>query len=148
MTNEEVVRRYIRAVVELDRSVEDSLRHPDWMADWPQSGERVVGSANFRAVQDNYPGGFPTIELERVVGTEDRWSLSPSNTIVRVVGSGEFWWTEFRMQYPDGVDYHCVTLLELRDGLIYREIVYWAPSFDAPDWRAQWVERAAHVAIR
>jgi len=148
MTNQEAVTRYIRAVVALDRPTEESLRHRDWTAEWPQSGERVVGSANFQSIQDAYPGGYPAIELERVVGTEDRWSLSPSNTIIRVVGSGEFWWAEFRMTYPDGIDYHCITLLELRDGLVYREVVYWAPPFEAPDWRAQWVEHASDLAIR
>jgi hypothetical protein len=148
VTNEEVARRYIRAVAELDRPVEESLRHADWSADWPQSGERVVGSPNFRAIQDLYPGGAPSIRVERVIGMEDRWDVSPSNTIIRVTGSGEFWWAEFRMRYPDGVDYLCVTLFELRDSLVYREIVYWAPAFDAPDWRAAFVERAGDVAIR
>jgi len=34
------------------------------------------------------------------------------------------------------------------DGLVYREVVYWAPPFEAPDWRAQWVEHASDLAIR
>ena len=148
MTNEETVRDYVRAVVELDRPTEERLRHAGWTAEWPQSGEHVIGSANYRAIQDAYPGGAPKIELERVTGSEDRWSISPSNTVVRVVGSGEFWWAEFRMTYPDGVDYHCVTLVELRDGLIHREVVYWAPPFDAPDWRARWVKRAEEATVR
>jgi hypothetical protein len=148
MTNEELVQAYIRAVTELDRTTEDRLRHPDWTAEWPQSGERVRGSDRFRAIQDAYPGGYPTIELERVIGAEDRWSITPSNTVMRVVGSGEYWWAEFRVGYPDGIDYHCVTLLELRDGRIFREIVYWAPPFEAPGWRASWVEKAALGPIR
>jgi hypothetical protein len=148
MTNEEVVRAYIRAVTELDREAEDRLRHQDWSAEWPQSGERVTGSARFRAIQDAYPGGYPTIQLERVIGAEDRWSITPSNTVLRVVGSGEYWWAEFRMRYPDDVDYHCITLLELRDGRVYREIVYWAPPFEAPEWRAEWVDASSHSPIR
>lgn len=142
MTNEEVVGRYIRAVAENDFATEESLRHADWLAEWPQSGERVVNSANFRSIHEAYPGGMPSIDVERVIGSEDRWSLSPSNTMIRVVGSGEFWWAEFRMRYPDGVEYHTIALFELRDSQVFREIVYWAPPFDAPEWRARWVEAA------
>ena len=58
------------------------------------------------------------------------------------VGSGDFWWSEWRVTYPDGGVYLVVELLELRDGLVYRETVYWASPFEAPDWRAPWVERA------
>ena len=46
------------------------------------------------------------------------------------------------MTYPDGQVYDCVDLLELRDGKVFRETVYWAPPFDAPDWRRPFVERA------
>ena len=70
---------------------------------------------------------------------EDRWVVTPSNTVVRVAGSGDFWWGEWRMTYPDGQVYLCVDLLELRDGRICRETVYWAPPFDAPDWRRPFV---------
>jgi hypothetical protein len=58
-----------------------------------------------------------------------------------VAGSGDFWWCEWRMRYPDGVVYHCVSLMELRDEKIWREVVYWASPFDAPSWRSEWVER-------
>ena len=33
-----------------------------------------------------------------------------------------------------------VDLMELRDGLVHRETVYWAPPFEAPDWRRPFVE--------
>jgi hypothetical protein len=45
------------------------------------------------------------------------------------------------MTYPDGTDWFCVDLLELHDGKVYRETVYWAPPLTAPEWRAQFVER-------
>lgn len=62
------------------------------------------------------------------------------------MGSGDYWWSEWRVAYPDGSQYLCVGLLELKDGLIHREIVYWAAPFDAPDWRAPWVERSQEAA--
>jgi hypothetical protein len=140
-SNEEVVRRYSEACVQGDLDVQVRLRHADWVAEWPQSGERVLGSAAFRAIHEHYPGGAPRSELVRVVGAEDRWTVTPSNTIIRVAGSGDFWWSEWSMRYPDGREWLSVSLLELRDGLVYRETVYWAEPFEAPSWRAEWVER-------
>jgi len=43
------------------------------------------------------------------------------------------------MTYPDGRHYLCVQLIELRDDAVWRETVYWAEPFEAPDWRSQWV---------
>jgi SnoaL-like domain len=139
VTNEEIVERYIRAVVEDDSDEAERLRDPGWTAEWPQSGEQVVGSADFRAIQDHYPGGRPTARVQRLIGLEDRWVMTPANTVIRVAGSGDHWWFEYLMRYPDGIDYSCISLLELRSGKVVREIVYWAVPYEAPAWRAQWV---------
>jgi hypothetical protein len=32
-------------------------------------------------------------------------------------------------------------LVQVRDGKIYRETAYFAAPFEAPEWRAPWVER-------
>jgi len=40
----------------------------------------------------------------------------------------------------DGRIYHVVMIVEFRDGKIVRETRYYADPFDAPEWRAQWVE--------
>ena len=56
-TNEEVVRAYLRAIVENDADAMAALRDPDWYVDYPQSGERIRGHRNERAIADNYPGG-------------------------------------------------------------------------------------------
>jgi hypothetical protein len=34
-----------------------------------------------------------------------------------------------------------VNVIELRDGKVVRETDYFAQPFQAPQWRAQWVER-------
>lgn len=140
-SNEDVVRAYSGAVVKGDRVALERLRHPDWRAEWPQSGERVLGHANNMAILDFYPGGAPRVEEVRIVGAEDRWVVSAAQTVVRVVGTGDTWWGEWMMVYPDGSPWFCVALLELRDGRIYRERVYWAQPFDPPAWRESWVER-------
>ena len=40
-----------------------------------------------------------------------------------------------------GLRVNGVDVFPLRDGLIAREVAYWAKPFPAPDWRAAWVER-------
>ncbi len=139
-TNEDVARDYAAAASRFDLDEMARLRHPDWQARWPQSGERVIGTDNYRRIVEAYPGGRPTAEIERVVGAEDRWVVTAGNTVQQIVGSGDFWWSEWRMTYPDGRLYHCVELLELRDHLVWRETVYWPEPFTAPDWRSRWVE--------
>jgi hypothetical protein len=140
LTNEEVIHAYIHALTIDDAAALARLRDPGWMVDYPQSGERIRGHANERAIADNYPGGLPDIDPSRVVGSEDRWVVSPSFTFQRVAGSGETWWTEGRARYPDGSLWHLVTMFQLHDGRVVREITYWAEPFEAPAWRAVWVE--------
>ena len=142
LSNEEVVRRYAASSATADLEQMAALRHPSWSVSWPQSGEQVHSHQAFSEILRHYPGGTPRTELTRIVGTEDRWIVTPSNTVMRVVGSGDFWWCEWETIYPDGHTYLCVDLLQLSEGLILHEIVYWAPPFAAPDWRAPWVEQA------
>jgi len=141
LTNQECVRRYAEASAAHDLDALASLRHPEWMVAWPQSGEVVHGSKAFAEIISNYPGGAPAVEVTRIVGSEDLWVVTPANTAMRVAGSGDFWWSEWRVTYPKGDVYFVVDLFELRDGLVYRETVYWAAPFEAPEWRAPWVQR-------
>ena len=140
-SSEQVVRRYFEAVVTHDDNALGLLRDPNWTAEWPQSGERVRGHANERAIIANWPGGRPTGHANRIVGAEDRWVMTPSFTVQRVVGSGDFWWVAGTTGYSDGSTWFFVALLELRDGTVLRETWLFAPPSEAPAWRAQWVER-------
>jgi len=140
LTNEECVRQYATASAAHDVAALTALRHPNWMVVWPQSGERVLGTGNWAEIIANYPGGAPAVEITRIIGAEDRWVVTPGNTVVQIAGSGDFWWSEWRLTYPNGDTYLVVDLLELRDGLVHRETVYWAAPFEAPAWRAPWVE--------
>ncbi len=139
-TNEEVLRAYLRAYTNKDAEALGRLRDPAWTVEYPQSGELIRGHANERAMADNYPGGLPAIDTHRIVGTEDRWVVTPSFTLERIAGGGDAWWSEGTTQYPDGSTWHVATMFQLREGRIYREVSYWAAPFDPPVWRAQWVE--------
>jgi hypothetical protein len=140
-SNEDVVRAYMDAHAAHDYDAVATYRDADWTTEWPQSGERVRGSANDRAIMDNWPGGLPVGNGLRIVGSEDRWVMTPLLTLQRMTGSGDTWWVDGKAAYPDGTEWFAVVLMELRQGRIYRERWYFGPPLEAPEWRAAWVER-------
>ncbi len=119
--NEAVVDRLVACLNDRRTEVMDELFHEDAIMDWPQSGERVRGGDNRRAVYGSFPQ-LPTITPRRLVSDGDLVVLEAS------------------LDY-DGPVYLSVFVFEFRDGLIARETAYWTEPFDAPDWRASWVER-------
>jgi ketosteroid isomerase-like protein len=99
------------------------LLHDDYVQEWPQSGERIVGRDNALAINKNFPGGLPKMSFRRTVGAGDLAVL------------------ETELRYADGSVYQGISVLELREGKVLRETDYFAQPFEAPQWRAQWVER-------
>ena len=138
--NRQIVERYIRALP-ADFETLERLRHEDFVEEWPQSGERIRGHANYRAIHERYPGGAPRIEPRELVGSEDHWVVTPMLTPLRVMGAGDSYTAEFAAVYPGGGSYHIVAVIELRDGRVLGQRTYFAPPFEAPDWRSAWVER-------
>ena len=63
----------------------------------------------------------------------------PSIELRRVVGSGDVWAVEARSDY-DGRIYYVVMIVEFGDGKIMREARCYADPFEAPEWRADWIE--------
>ena len=141
LSNEQVVRRYVAAHEAHDYDTVGALRHPDWTTEWPQSRERIRGHANDRAIMDNWPGGFPDTQTVTIVGSEDKFVLTPAYTVQRVAGSGDTWWIDGSAGYPDGSTWFFAAMIELGDGKIHAERWYFAPELEAPAWRAAWVER-------
>jgi SnoaL-like domain len=140
-TNRSVVERYMNAWPG-DFNVLGELRHPDFVEEWPQSGERILGHEAYRKIHENYPGGLPAIEPKRIIGSEDRLVLSPSFVPIRLEGSGDLYTIECVNKYPDGETYYVVAILEMRDGKVWRQRTYYAPPFEPPAWRADWVNRS------
>lgn len=136
----EVVREYISAWPNGYDTL-TRLRTDDFIEDWPQSGERIRGSANYREIHEHYPGGLPEYEPAKVSGTPDQWSVSPLFTVVHLSGSGATFTVEGTLRYPDGARYLAVAVLELSGGRVRRQRTYFAPELEAPAWRAEWVER-------
>jgi hypothetical protein len=150
MTGEEgatrdVIARYVRAVHDQDLDTMSSLQHPDYVEDWPQSRERIRGRANFRRIMENYPGGLrgadADVSMDRVVGGEDRWMVAPTFTMVRVSGAEDVHTVILKLRYPSGEEWFMVGLFEMKDGLVYRGTSFFAPTYESPEWRRDWVER-------
>ena len=133
---------YLDALTQRDTAALDALLHPDFEDVYPQSGERTRGPANLKAIIENYPdgGGLKDLGRERVEGAEDRWVTTPTFTVLRIEGTGNVFTGVQRAQYPDGSEWHVILIGEMRDGKAWRMQSYFAPRFEPPDWRAQWVE--------
>jgi ketosteroid isomerase-like protein len=97
--------------------------HDDFVQEWPQSGERIVGRDNAIAIERNFPGGLPAMRFRRTLAGGDLAVL------------------ELELTYADGSRYLGVSVIELRDGKVVKETDYYAQPFPAPQWRARWVER-------
>ena len=117
------VRKTLTAMVtNLDADAEYELRHEDFVADMPQSGERIRGRDNMRALQQAFPPDrVPTFQVRRITGGGDVWTVE---------AAGDY----------GGEAFLVVVIVELRDGRIWRETRYYPPPFEPPEWRAQWVE--------
>jgi hypothetical protein len=135
-----VVREYGKALPG-DFEALARLRHPDFVEEWPQSGERIRGHANYRAIHEAYPGGLPDIGTQRISGTPEQWAVSPSLTLVHLTGSGSTFTVEGSVEYPDGKTYRIVAVLELEGGKVRSQRTYFAEPLEAPAWRAQYVEK-------
>ena len=99
-----------------------ALLAEDYVQEWPQSGERIEGPDDAIAINEHFPGGMPT--------------MHPS-----IDRCGDLAVLEVELTYADGSRYQGVSIIEIRDGKVAKETDYFAQSFDAPQWRAQWVTR-------
>lgn len=135
--------RWVRAIAELDYGALEEMIHPDFVGDYPQSGERFHGFAAMRAQLEQYPGGLRSAELPgakaKVVGAEERWVITPGYTVLPLAGP-ERYTTIARAKYPDGSRWWVVAIVELRDRKVYRTETYFAPDFEPPEWRREFVE--------
>lgn len=143
--NRAMVERFVAALGAGDPDAYEEALDEDAVIVYPQSGERFRGKRNLRALLDEFTahdGGFrPT--LERVIGDDPSWSISPAYTVLRVEGSGEQFTAIGRVRYPDGTEWHLVQLLEVRGGRIRQVTSYFAEPFEAPPWRAPYRETSA-----
>jgi hypothetical protein len=130
----EMQEREVRALFErlraaMDPALEYEERHPDYLVEFPQSGERLDRDG-LRRLQETFPGGLP-----------------PSIQLRRVTGGGDVWFFESRIRYADGAVVHGVGRIEFRDGKMWRETRYYAEPFEVPAWRASWSKPAVEAPV-
>lgn len=141
-SSRETVERYINLLFSdhMDADLSPYL-HPDFVEDWPQSRERIRGSANQLAVRMNYPDPGPWEGgLSKLMGSEDQWVTTPTFTLLRIVGTGDVYTATGWARYPNGDHYHMVAIMELRNGKIAHQTTFFAAPFDAAEWRREWME--------
>lgn len=102
-----------------DVDVAHEMYHDDAVLEFPQSGERFEGVANFREWRRQYPADL-RFAIERMVARQD---------LVVV---------ECSVSYNNGPWQYGVQLLEFRGDKVARERIYVMERWEAPGWRAPW----------
>ena len=93
MDAQEVRELFFEQLEQLSPEAEYELRHPDYVMEMPQSGERIRGRDKMRAFQEAYPN-------------------PPTITPRRVAGSGDVWVIEGRSDYGNGQIFHLAMIVE------------------------------------
>ena len=137
--------RIMKALNEQNLDEWETLVTEDYTEEYPQSGEIIRGRKTVRAAVENYPGGLPNDGLDvsswRMAATEARWVKTPTFTFVRVEGTGNVGTAAFKARYPDGSQWWVVILYELRGDKVAKSTAFFAPMFEAPEWRKPYVDR-------
>jgi hypothetical protein len=129
MDEQEAFRFLTELLSNLAPREEYHARHPeDYVMEMPQSGERFRGRENMRAFQEAYPAAR---------GSDP----APSIRVSRVLVRDGLWVAEGVADYGGGRVSNVVLIFELKDGKMWRDRWYFAEPFEAPKWRARWVER-------
>jgi hypothetical protein len=134
--NEQVIERF-RALVESEDMSEmasfmTDVAADDFVQEWPQSGERIVGREGARRMMERY---------EQASGT------TPHMKVRRMTGDGDLYVVEGTIDYGDGVPVSYVGIAEFGEGKVHKMTEYFANPFPAPDWRADIVERFEPVSV-
>ena len=97
----------------------------DFVQEWPQSGERL-NKANSIRLSEHYG---------EMTGT------APKFTYHGMLGGGDVFVIRGTIDYGDGVPVSYVGIGETRDGKVAKMTEYFANPFEAPAWRADFVEK-------
>ena len=103
--------------MDVDRAHE--MYHEDAVLEFPQSGERFEGLANFREWRRQYPADLRFRARRMTVG---------ENLVV----------VECSISYNGGPWQYGVQLLEFRGNKVACERIYVMDGWPAPEWRAPW----------
>ena len=103
----------------------------DFVEEWPQSGERLTREASLR-MGEMY---------------QEKSGTNPKFTYKRMLGGGDIFVVEGTIDYGDGIPVSYIGNGEVRDGKVAKMTEYFANPFEAPAWRADFVERMEPVKV-
>ena len=119
--NRDALERFLLLFERGDLDAATDLLHDDYVEEYPQSGERIRGKQNWLSIVKTYPSLPKMIDYTIEV-------------------SGELCVLEATLEYDSNRVYVC-EIFEVQDGTLKRAREYFGEPFEAPEWRAQWVER-------
>ena len=129
--NSEVIRRYRDAIGAGDLATMsvllDEFGTDDFVQEWPQSGERLRREASKRMAAEY----------------ADKTGTNPTMSLGDIKSCGDLAVIEGTIDYGNGVPVRYVGIAEFRDGKVSRVTEYFADPFEAPAWRAPFVEQMA-----
>ena len=118
----QVIEKFWAAMQTNDFKSAGEWLHDDFVLEWPQSGERIRGRANFVAINEHYPA-------------HGRWQFR----IQHIVAEGNEVVSD--VEVTDSViTARVITFSTIRDGRIRHQTEFWPDSFKPAVWRAKWVE--------
>jgi ketosteroid isomerase-like protein len=119
--NRDAIERFFDAFERQDLDAFSELLHDDYVEEYPQSGERIRGKQNVRIILESHPGLLQMTDHSYVL-------------------SGDLGVIKMTLDYNGNRVYAC-EIVDFEGGKIKRVRAYFAEPFEAPEWRAQWVER-------
>jgi SnoaL-like domain len=129
--NSEAIRRFREAAESGDLGAMTGLMEDfatdDFYQEWPQSGERIRRENSIKLAS----------QYSEQTGT------SPKMKLGGIRESGDLVVIEGTIDYGNGIPVRYVGIGEFRDGKVRRMTEYFADPFEAPAWRAPFVEQMA-----
>ena len=124
MAEAEIVRDLWARMQDRDWDGVGALLAEDAVVEWPVSGERIVGRANYVRINAEYPEG---------------WSIR----VLRVVAAGDQVVSEVEVPHATMGVHRVASFWTVREGRIVAGREYWSEvgADPAPEWRAALVER-------
>jgi ketosteroid isomerase-like protein len=121
--NKQIIEGFWAAMQTNDFKAAGEFLHDDYVLEWPQSGERIRGRANFVAINDHYPA-------------YGRWEF----TVHHILAEGDEVVSDVGV--TDGViTGRAIAFSTVHAGKILHQTEFWPDPFEPAAWRADWVEK-------
>lgn len=148
LSNKQLFDLYIEIINSTDLDRLDEVIDPDYLQIIPQSGEVLRGLANMKALLRAWPGGerfANSVETPHIVREEreyvvPRAGMMPYFSSYRVDDHGDTLTGYAKSRYPDGSEWYVVTFVTIRNHKVVKQLYFFAPLFDPPEWRLPFVE--------